>query len=101
MLYSASETVFREVKELILSGELAGGELVQAPPAVDTELGFRKAEELISSGAVKVNGETAQTGQSVASGDRIEIDIPNRRIHLAVADEVDAVGRHGLKSTLR
>lgn len=28
MLYSASETVFREVKELILSGELAGGELI-------------------------------------------------------------------------
>src|SRR3546814_15514520 len=28
MLYSASETVFREVKELILSGELAGGGLI-------------------------------------------------------------------------
>ena len=28
MLYSASETVFREVKELILSGELAGGALI-------------------------------------------------------------------------
>lgn len=28
MLYSAAETVYREVKELILSGELAGGELI-------------------------------------------------------------------------
>ena len=30
--------------------ELAGGELVQAPPAIDTELGFRKAEELMGRG---------------------------------------------------
>ncbi|MFZ9348684.1 MAG: S4 domain-containing protein, partial [Arenimonas sp.] len=38
-------------------------------------LGSRRLlEERIAQGAVKVNGETAQTGQSVASGDRIEID---------------------------
>ena len=38
-------------------------------------LGSRRLlEERIANGAVKVNGATAQTGQSVASGDRIEID---------------------------
>jgi 23S rRNA pseudouridine2605 synthase len=38
-------------------------------------LGSRRLlEDRIAQGAVKVNGETAQTGQSVASGDRIEID---------------------------
>ena len=38
-------------------------------------LGSRRAlEERIAQGMVKVNGETAQTGQSVRSGDRIELD---------------------------
>ena len=38
-------------------------------------LGSRRLlEERISQGAVKVNGETAQTGQSITSGDRIELD---------------------------
>jgi 23S rRNA pseudouridine2605 synthase len=38
-------------------------------------LGSRRLlEERITQGAIKVNGETAQTGQSVASGDRIELD---------------------------
>jgi len=38
-------------------------------------LGSRRAlEERIAQGLVKVNGEVAQTGQSVRSGDRIEID---------------------------
>src|SRR5687768_4526592 len=38
-------------------------------------LGSRRAlEERIAQGMVKVNGEVARTGQSVASGDRIEID---------------------------
>src|SRR5690242_18675706 len=34
----------------------------------------RMLEERIAQGLVKVNGEVAQTGQSVRSGDRIEID---------------------------
>jgi 23S rRNA pseudouridine2605 synthase len=38
-------------------------------------LGSRRAlEERIAQGLVKVNGEVAQTGQSVRSGDRIELD---------------------------
>jgi 23S rRNA pseudouridine2605 synthase len=38
-------------------------------------LGSRRAlEERISQGVVKVNGEVAQLGQSVSSGDRIELD---------------------------
>ena len=38
-------------------------------------LGSRRAlEERIAQGLVKVNGEVARTGQSVASGDRIELD---------------------------
>src|SRR6478736_5542907 len=38
-------------------------------------LGSRRAlEERIAQGMVKVNGEVARTGQSVGSGDRIEID---------------------------
>ena len=38
-------------------------------------LGSRRAlEERIGQGLVKVNGEVAKTGQSVASGDRIELD---------------------------
>jgi len=38
-------------------------------------LGSRRAlEERIAQGLVKVNGEVARTGQSVGSGDRIEID---------------------------
>ena len=38
-------------------------------------LGSRRLlEERIAQGAIKVNGEVAQTGQSVASGDRIELD---------------------------
>ena len=38
-------------------------------------LGSRRAlEERIADGLVKVNGEVAQTGQSVTSGDRIELD---------------------------
>jgi 23S rRNA pseudouridine2605 synthase len=38
-------------------------------------LGSRRAlEERIAQGLVKVNGETARTGQSVTGGDRIEID---------------------------
>jgi 23S rRNA pseudouridine2605 synthase len=38
-------------------------------------LGSRRAlEERIAQGMVKVNGELAKTGQSVASGDRIELD---------------------------
>jgi 23S rRNA pseudouridine2605 synthase len=38
-------------------------------------LGSRRAlEERIAQGAVVVNGETAQTGQSVKNGDRIELD---------------------------
>ena len=37
-------------------------------------LGSRRLlEERIAQGAVKVNGETAQTGQSITSGDRIEL----------------------------
>jgi 23S rRNA pseudouridine2605 synthase len=34
----------------------------------------RMLEERIAQGAVKLNGEAAQTGQSVVSGDRIELD---------------------------
>ena len=34
----------------------------------------RMLEDRIAQGAVKVNGEPAQTGQSIASGDRIELD---------------------------
>jgi 23S rRNA pseudouridine2605 synthase len=38
-------------------------------------LGSRRAlEERIAQGVIKVNGEVARTGQSVSSGDRIEID---------------------------
>jgi 23S rRNA pseudouridine2605 synthase len=38
-------------------------------------LGSRRAlEERISQGVIKVNGEVAQLGQSVSSGDRIELD---------------------------
>lgn len=38
-------------------------------------LGSRRAlEERIAAGLVQVNGETAQTGQSVKNGDRIELD---------------------------
>jgi 23S rRNA pseudouridine2605 synthase len=38
-------------------------------------LGSRRAlEERIAQGLVKVNGEVAKTGQSVSSGDRIELD---------------------------
>ncbi len=38
-------------------------------------LGSRRAlEERIAQGLVKVNGETAKTGQSISSGDRIDID---------------------------
>ena len=38
-------------------------------------LGSRRAlEERIAQGLVKVNGEVARTGQSVSSGDRIELD---------------------------
>src|SRR4249919_1003582 len=38
-------------------------------------LGSRRAlEERIAQGMIKVNGEVARTGQSIASGDRIEID---------------------------
>ena len=38
-------------------------------------LGSRRAlEERIAQGLVKVNGEVAQTGLSVGSGDRIELD---------------------------
>src|SRR6187401_1529387 len=38
-------------------------------------LGSRRAlEERIAQGMVKINGEVARTGQSVGSGDRIELD---------------------------
>ena len=38
-------------------------------------LGSRRAlEQRIADGLVKVNGETAQTGQSIKSGDKIDLD---------------------------
>ena len=52
-------------------------------------LGSRRAlEQRIADGVVKVNGEVATVGMSVGGGDRIEIDIPSRTIHLAISDEV-------------
>ncbi len=47
-LYQAARTVLLdERKRAAYDRELAGGELVQVPPAIDTELNFRVAEELI------------------------------------------------------
>ncbi len=47
-LYTAARTVLLdERKRAAYDRELAGGELVQVPPKLDTELNFRVAEELI------------------------------------------------------
>lgn len=43
----ARAILFDERKRAAYDRELAGGELVQVPPAIDTELSFRMAEELI------------------------------------------------------
>lgn len=46
--YSAARTTLLDpVKRAAYDRELAGGELVQVPPAIDTELTFRRAEELL------------------------------------------------------
>jgi tetratricopeptide (TPR) repeat protein len=46
--YRAARDVLVDVrKRAAYDRELAGGELVQVPPAIDTELAFRMAEELI------------------------------------------------------
>jgi tetratricopeptide (TPR) repeat protein len=46
-LITARATLLDERKRIAYDRELAGGELVQVPPAIDTELTFRTAEELI------------------------------------------------------
>jgi tetratricopeptide (TPR) repeat protein len=47
-LYAAARSVLLDDrKRAAYDRELAGGELVQVPPAIDTELNFRVAEELI------------------------------------------------------
>ncbi|HVK84641.1 MAG TPA: DUF4388 domain-containing protein [Kofleriaceae bacterium] len=48
-LYTRARTVLvDERRRASYDRELAGGELVQVPPAIDTELGFRIAEELMA-----------------------------------------------------
>lgn len=48
-LYAQARTVLLdERKRAAYDRELAGGELVQVPPAIDTELNFRIAEEMIA-----------------------------------------------------
>jgi 23S rRNA pseudouridine2605 synthase len=59
------------------AGEDAGSRLEERLHKVLAQagLGSRRAlEERIAQGLVKVNGEVARTGQSVGSGDRIELD---------------------------
>jgi tetratricopeptide (TPR) repeat protein len=43
----ARTTLLEPTKRSAYDRELAGGELVQVPPAIDTELTFRRAEELL------------------------------------------------------
>jgi tetratricopeptide (TPR) repeat protein len=47
---TARATLVDERKRAAYDRELAGGELVHAPPALDTELSFRIAEEMMSKG---------------------------------------------------
>jgi 23S rRNA pseudouridine2605 synthase len=59
------------------AGEESGSRLEERLHKVLAQagLGSRRAlEERIAQGLVKVNGEVARTGQSVGSGDRIELD---------------------------
>lgn len=44
---TARRTLLDERRRVTYDRELAGGELVQVPPSIDTELGFRNAEELM------------------------------------------------------
>jgi tetratricopeptide (TPR) repeat protein len=47
--YNEARTTLRDPqKRAAYNRELAGGELVQSPPSMDTELNFRKAEELMA-----------------------------------------------------
>jgi len=46
----ARDTLLDERARLAYDRELAGGELVPAPPGIDAELGFRVAEELMARG---------------------------------------------------
>ena len=51
--YAAARAVLLDDrKRAAYDRELAGGELVQVPPAIDTELSFRVAEELMAQRAV-------------------------------------------------
>jgi tetratricopeptide (TPR) repeat protein len=46
----AHDTLIDERRRTAYDRELAGGELMQGPPGIDTELSFRKAEELMARG---------------------------------------------------
>lgn len=48
-MYDGARTVLQDDRQrTVYDRELAGGELVQVPPAIDTELSFRVAEELMA-----------------------------------------------------
>ena len=49
----------------------------------------REMEELIAAGRVNVNGETAQTGQSAAPGDRIKVN--GKLVHLKFSNRLPRV----------
>jgi 23S rRNA pseudouridine2605 synthase len=49
----------------------------------------REMEELIAAGRVSVNGETAQTGQSVSPGERIKVN--GRLVHLKFSNRLPRV----------
>ncbi|KFN44690.1 23S rRNA pseudouridine(2605) synthase RluB [Arenimonas oryziterrae] len=72
-----SDTKIKKVLSLKAKGDESSPKIEERLHKVLAQagLGSRRAlEERIAQGLVKVNGEVAQTGQSVSSGDRIDID---------------------------
>ncbi|MFT3805538.1 23S rRNA pseudouridine(2605) synthase RluB [Arenimonas sp.] len=72
-----SDSKTKKTLSLKSKGEETAGKIEERLHKVLAQagLGSRRAlEERIASGLVRVNGETARTGQSVSGGDRIEID---------------------------
>src|SRR5262249_61522263 len=65
----ARDPLLGEAARSTYDRELAGGELVQAPPGIDAELAFRAAEELMARGQWAIAAGQIKTASTRSPGE--------------------------------